>query len=277
MDFNYSVDKVKVLIEGCDVGEIKRFGEKLHLGSVLKHNIRENYVTNSLKKCYTSFNLEHIEGNLYVGFCPNWISNPRERERCIVLEYNPNKVNPFDFDETKKVFNIRSKRIKILSIDIACDMYGVDISSIYVKKWHGNVKEISFKKSSLETLYLGELGHNHIKIYDKAKEQKVDGKWVRFEITLKNLGNYLNYDLDCFVFNLPDIYCFGDVQLDFTFDNLSDKDKYYLVNFLNYPEGIEYLNFRTKKKVLELAHKFLVPINISKNSIVQTVLDFKLF
>ena len=276
-DFKYSIDKIKLVISGYETSFLQELGNNLLTNSRWNTSIVPQYESNKVSKCYNSFVLEHIDGNLYIGFCPNWIKSPSERERCICLEYNPNKVAIDDFPILNRLLLQSGIKIKVLSVDVAVDILGVHINDIIFNKWHGSVKEIEYRSSVRETQYFGEIGHNHIKVYDKAKEQKVkDLNWTRFEITLKDLGYYGHLRVD--KFSIPTMYLVGSEQLNMFdgFNALSDKDKYYLMNYIHYPDGIKYLDSRTRKKVLELAATNLKTIEIDKTSILNTIYEYKI-
>jgi hypothetical protein len=91
------------------------------------------------------------------------------------VEYNPNKI--MHYEKIKSMLKI-SHTIELKYIDIAVDL-DVPISNILILN---NNRDMNIYKG---TYYIGERS-NGIKIYDKAKEQKIkDRDWTRIEYRIK--------------------------------------------------------------------------------------------
>jgi len=114
-----------------------------------------------------------------------------QKTRALRYEFNPNNINP---NETEKTHRravegcISTMKYPDLSrIDISIDLYDVDLSEYEIR--HESVKTVCYKSGAgkLETYYIGAPDSNlRFRIYDKAKEQKIEGKnWWRVEVQMR--------------------------------------------------------------------------------------------
>ncbi len=133
------------------------------------------------------------------------------------LEFNPNKI---DNDIIEEINFILSNLINVhfTRLDLAIDLYNYKLED-YTIIDIGNRKKAYFysRTNSLETFYSGSnKSSKYIRIYNKAKEQKIDNlDWWRFELQLRDvyIEKYQNgldtFYKDIFVFkyscidNLP--------------------------------------------------------------------------
>lgn len=136
-----------------------------------------------------SFNIETF------GF----IQIDRITNKCRI-DFNPNKISIFG----KKVFNYILnflENIHYTRLDLAIDLFNYNISDYKIIDI-GSRKSAYFydKVGKLETLYSGSMSSSkYIRIYNKAKEQKLDNlDWWRFEIQLRDIyiDKYFNELLD---------------------------------------------------------------------------------
>jgi len=91
---------------------------------------------------------------------------------------------------------IKDRKIHIARLDVACDLK--DSDNITMEKMSKSIRQKRYTcksgyydlvtGSSGETIYLGSpKSDRRLRIYDKAKEQKLDDiKWIRFEFQLRN-------------------------------------------------------------------------------------------
>ena len=272
-DFKYSLDKLKVSFFFSDIKYVEGVAsDLLTQANYFNARYKVQYESNALTKCKRSFLVQCLEGNVYIGFEPNWLSERGRSARTVILEYNPNKVK---LSEVKRLleFPFKAREIDFMSVDIAVDMDCVELSDLVVKKWDNRVKYVDFGSSDVETKYLGAIGHNHIKIYNKALEQKIkDIVWTRFEITLKKVGKYMNFEIP--PFHLPKLYN-RNFQSSLIFEQLDNKDKFYFYSYLNNPELLQLLNFRTRKRVLSLVDDYLSEVVISESEIRSVLKRYK--
>lgn len=98
----------------------------------------------------------------------------------LVIEFNPNKCEIKGL--LRQLIDLLGENFEVVSCDIAWDFFGVDIRYISVDKGKKKVfKTFDYGGDDL-TYYIGE-GDGRVKIYNKARKEKVEGKWVRYEVT----------------------------------------------------------------------------------------------
>lgn len=153
----------------------------------------------------------------------------------IRLEFNPNKI-------TNDIVNDINFMLKFLDdvhftrIDLAIDLFNYNIQDYNIIDI-GNRKKAYFysRTNELETFYSGSnKSSKYIRIYNKAREQKLDMDWWRFELQLRDvyidkyLNNFDNFYKDIFVFkydcidklNIDEI-----AMLDYLLHDISRLDK----------------------------------------------------
>lgn len=208
----YSIDKVKIEFQYVKVKMVQEFLDKL-MGNSGDVEYSNYYESNKMTNCKHNFNYGEGEGGIYLGVIPNWRKEERY-DKNIVLEYNPNKVDPFMFDVFAWLLKLPRISWRVMNFDIAVDIM-IPYNTVCMLKRDKREYMCSVGHSAIETRYLGAFGANgHIKLYDKAKEQKVEGlDWTRFEITIKEI-NHPTSTLDDFKNSckIPTLYR-KDVQL----------------------------------------------------------------
>ena len=157
-----------------------------------------------VKKCRYNFNLEQPTGTIYIGIESNQFKgNTEEKRKTLILEYNPNKANPFEYEYLNKLREIELHRREIMLIDMAYDMH-IDINDLNYIKRRKNEYECKISHEKLETIYLRKLGTNGtVRIYNKTlemnggtnedldldtgeiKNKKYFGDCTRYEIRIK--------------------------------------------------------------------------------------------
>lgn len=170
-DFNLQLSKVLGVTTSPYVKYWEKFGFKDY-----RHN----------------FSYDDGEVNFWVGYEFNLADKLREDSRTVVIEYNPNKNELVGilFKLLNSVNNMRKSDWKVKGVDVALDLKGVPRNSVfYDKGYRKNYRE--FYSNGSRTTYLGNRGWGGIKIYDKAKEQGLEGDWTRVEYTIK-----LNLELE---------------------------------------------------------------------------------
>lgn len=201
---------------------------------------------------------------IYIGVTPN---NPKEpKDGCttsIVMEFNPNKINPWLINDLLWLKNVHSSFISVMSFDLALDM-DVAYSDVRMLKRDVREKFCKIGKREVETYYLGEVGHNHVKLYNKAKEQKIDIDWTRFEITCKKI-NSIAPTLTEFeeLIKLPTLYRLNS-QIDFDYNSLRDIERVVLESIISDIQVLYSLkDSRARKKYEQLLSKFLMNIDLN--------------
>lgn len=266
----YSIDKIKLEFLYAKTNKVQDF-----LNSLSGADYSAYYESNKITKCKHNFKFGEGEGAIYLGIIPNWESECRY-DKNIVLEYNPNKVNPFLISEFYWLKYFPRSCIKVMSFDVAVDM-SVPYKSIRMLKRDVREYMASIGHSEVETRYLGELGHNHIKLYNKAKEQKIDNMdWSRFEITVKKINSF-SCDLKEFKENikLPVLYyvC-SQMSLD-EYEQLNDITRIVLESIIADVNVLYTIKrYETRKKYEKLLNKYLNPINIDIECMYNAFCDY---
>lgn len=267
----YSVDKVKIEFQYIKTKVIQDFLDKLMRGSYgVEYD--KYYESNKMTNCKHNFNYGEGEGGIYLGVIPNWRKEERH-DKNIVIEYNPNKVDPFMLDVFGWLLKIPRIAWRIMNFDIATDIM-LSYNTVFMTKRDKRERQRTDGGSNIETRYLGALGNGHIKLYDKAKEQKLDNvDWTRFEITLKEI-NHPTATLDDFkkVCKVPQLYR-KDVQLSTTKINdiwniaiegiLQNSDLLYTIK-----------DYKTRKKMEQTLHEVLESIPVSVENMYKTYINY---
>lgn len=268
----YSVDKVKIEFQYIKTKVVQQFLDKL-MGNSGDVEYSNYYESNKMTNCKHNFNYGEGEGGIYLGVIPNWRKEERH-DKNIVLEYNPNKVDPFMFDVFTWLLKLPCIQWRVMNFDIAVDIM-IPYDTVCMLKRDKREYMGFIGHSAIETRYLGAFGANgHIKLYDKAKEQKMEGlDWTRFEITIKEI-NHPTPTLDDFknACKVPTLYR-KDIQLSTMDVNdycrlaleavIQDTTLLYTIN-----------NYRSRKKMEQLLHETLEAIPISVEEMYKTYINF---
>ena len=276
----YSIDKIKLYIYGIKLPAIENIINKFSIDNMVigyeSHKItscRYNYTIQS--NSINLFDMKIPVGTVYLGIEPNWSKDKNRGFRDLIIEYNPNKVRLSEVPQMNFMRWINVDKIEIKSMDIALDLLQ-DINSLVVHKRHGNEYKAQIEHNALETIYLGAFGTNgHIKIYNKAKEQKInDGmKWTRFEITYKNLGFMDIRDIEVIEkTKLPNIYLVDHGA----FEDLKDTEKYIMLTSMQNIDLINMLGRKMKVKVKEYHSRYLQQLDINLDEMIKVYRDFKI-
>lgn len=276
----YSIDKVKLYIWGIKLPLIQEIIDNFAIDNMVtgyeSHKItscRYNYtIKNNSAKV---FGMKMQSGTIYLGIEPNWSKDKNKGFRDLIVEYNPNKVNISDFKQMKFLQHIKIDRIEIKSMDIALDI-PADISDFVVHKRHGSEYKAMIEHNKLETIYLGAFGTNgHIKIYDKAKEQKEHLiKWTRFEITYKNLG-FMDIRDEQVILDtkLPKILI---INKNVDLEELKGTDKFLILTSMENMNLLHLLDKRKARKIKEYHSKYLQEFDINKEEFIKVYKEFEI-
>lgn len=282
MELKYSIDKVKLYLHGIKIDYIREL-----MNDLLMDMKVTSYESKSLKACRYNYIISEedtvvfdikIKGNtFYLGIEPNWSKDKNKRFRDIVIEYNPNKIVLSKFRVIDCIMPISEYKTEIMSIDVAIDLFGYSMNDLIIYKRHGNEFFSKIGHSQIETHYLGAFGESgHIKVYDKAKEQKVidDEKWTRYEITYKKLGFIDIRDTE-----IIDNTKLADVRIidkDIDVTGIKDTERYILLTSMEHMELINTLGRYMKIKILDYHKKLLKPIDINKDEIIRVYKEFNI-
>ena len=267
----YSVDKVKIEFQYIKIKTIQDFMDKLMSGSY-SVEYDKYYESNKMTNCKHNFNYGEGEGGVYLGIIPNWRKEERN-DKNIVIEYNPNKVDPFMLDVFQWMLKIPRISWRVMNFDIATDIM-LPYDTVFMTKRDKREETGSRGHSNIETRYLGAMGNGHIKLYDKAKEQKLESvDWTRFEITIKEI-NYPTADLDSFkkVCKVPQLYR-KDVQL--STSDVNDIWNIAIEGIIQNPDLLYTIkNYNSRKKMERLLHEVLEDIPISVDDMHKTYINY---
>lgn len=265
----YSIDKIKLEFQYIKLDRVQSFLNKL---SGTDYN--DYYESNKVTKCKHNFRYATDEGSVYVGVIPNW-KNESRYDKSIVLEYNPNKVNPFLSDVFSWLKRVPRACIKVMSFDIAVDMY-IPYESVRMLKRDKRESFAIFGHSDVETRYLGAMGHNHIKLYNKGLEQKLNVDWTRFEITVKEINSF-SCTLKEFEtsIKIPTLY-YVCSQIGFDeYEQLNDTTRIILESIIDDINVLYTIKkYDTRKKYEKMLGQFLNPIDISVKNMYKCFIDY---
>ena len=279
-NLDYSVDKVKLYIHGAKIQEVQYLMDTLSLDMQVK-----SYESKKITSCRYNYSLneddtvvlgKRIKGNsFYLGIEPNWSKDKNKTHRDIIIEYNPNKIILKDFKAIESILPVNEYRTEIISKDIAIDIFNYSMNDLIIYKRHGNEYKCTLEHNRLETIYLGAFGENgHIKIYNKAKEQKIDDLiWTRYEITYKKLGFMDIRDTKVIEeTKLADIKIKDDI---INLENLKDTERYIFLTLLDNVDKINMLGRVMKKKILNYHEQYLKKLDINLDKIIEVYKNFK--
>lgn len=268
----YSVDKVKIEFKWIKVSVVQQFLDKL-MSNSCDMEYTNYYESKKTTNCKHNFSYGEGEGAIYLGIIPNW-HKEELTDKNIVLEYNPNKVDPFMFDVFQWLLKLSIAQWHVMSFDIAVDIM-IPYNTVCMLKRDKREYMCAVGHSAVETRYLGAFGANgHIKLYDKAKEQKMEGlDWTRFETTIKEI-NHPTPTLDDFkqACKIPTLYR-KDVQLS-TID-VNDIWRLSLEAVIQDIDLLYTMKSRiSRKKMEQLLSETLENIPISVDDMYKTYIDF---
>jgi len=258
----YSIDKIKIEFQYLRLSFVNDFLRDLEFN----YHYTDYYESNKITNCKHNFKFGDGEGAVYLGIIPNWKKEERY-DKNIVLEYNPNKVNAFKIPMLERLLNIPFILWRIMSFDISVDLR-LPYESIVMLKRDKREYIAKIGHSSVETVYLGRFGENgHIKLYNKAKEQKLDTDWTRFEITIKKI-NHLYATIDDFkeFCKLPTLYR-KDVQLSISYNNINDVQRLALESIIDDIDRLYTIKrYDTRKKFEKMLFECLGSLDLNVES-----------
>lgn len=264
----YSIDKIKLHFKYIKSEKINSFLQELGCCNFDKY-----YESNQITKCKHNFLFGDGDGVVYVGVVPNWIKEERF-DKDIILEYNPNKVNPFLIKELSWLLHHNKACIDVMSIDFAID-FRLPYKYFRMLKRDKREYMCSIGHSEVETQYLGALGHNHIKLYDKAKEQKLkDIDWTRLEITCKEIKSLSSQLKDFYCMSFPGLLI---VNTDINFDilQLSDITRIVLESIIQDVSVLYTIKkYDTRKKYEQLLFDFFNSYQVDINCLYKLYTNF---
>lgn len=178
------------------------------------------------------------------------------------FEFNPNNVKSLEDKEIINTILSYFTDFHFSRLDIALDLYNYNIYDYNIVDLSPRKKAYYYDRvGKLETCYFGAMGSDKfIRIYNKAKEQKIDNMdWWRVELQLrdKNIDIYLEDRKDF----LEDVYFFRYVSI----DNYSTVEKatleYILHDYTRLNQLAKNQKTKYKKMVRELKEESLDFIN----------------
>lgn len=268
----YSIDKIKLEFKCLRFQVLQEMLNQFSYSSCSD----KYYTSNKISKCKHNFVIDCGGGVIYIGIEPNWNFNS-QYNKSIVIEYNPNKIDLFESVPILKFLkSYPSVLIKVLSFDVAVDI-PINYNLVRMLKRDVREKFAMFGSRHVETRYLGAMGHNHVKLYDKATEQKIVGDWTRFEITIKKI-NSLSATLNEFrqSINLPQVY-FLNVQHELKEFQLTDIQRIVLDSIIKDTDLINTIkNIKTRKKYIKLINDCMFSVPIETNLMYSAYLDYSL-
>lgn len=197
-NINFSIDKL------CVLGKFKNLENFDSLIKYCYNNLRfkPRYITNQFFG--NSFLIEDL------GFFQVDRVNNSFR-----FEFNPNHVKTLEDKDIVNTLLSFFTDFHFSRLDIALDLYNYGIYDYNIIDLSPRKKAFYYDRvGRLETCYFGAMGSDKfIRIYNKAKEQKIDNMdWWRVELQLRddNIDIYLEDRQDF----LKDVYFFKYIELD---------------------------------------------------------------
>lgn len=247
----WKVDKIKFKYTLKQIKDVQAILDKL--GD--ETSVKTSWESKDIKSCRYNYVLEQEDGTFYIGIESNQFKgNTEEKRKTLVLEYNPQKTDPFKLSYINKLKELDLHRRKILYVDLAYDIE-VDIKDLEYTKRRKNENWTHIGHDKLETIYLGTKGTNGaVKIYDKVKElnknlnedlnqdtgevtkKKYNGICTRYEISIKPEKDAIN-------FNILNPFLFEKLTKLHELNIKQDNDK--IMQELEKYEGNEFTNLLT--------------------------------
>lgn len=259
----YSIDKVKAIVYGVKNEIIQLMLDKL--SAVIDKELMY-YESKGVSKCYRNFTYKGI----YLGIENNWNKIYSRNTKNVVLEWNPNKIKLDKFPIDLRILFEDLNKVEVMCFDVAIDV-PIALENLIVLKQHELQRMNILSHSKIETYYIGKFNENGFcRIYDKAKESKLDHDLTRIEIHLKNVGLYGYYN-SIKKLKLPNILIFDESNL----NDISDTNKVLVQACYKMPQLLSILEKRKRKQIKDLIKNNLKQIDISIENIMQTCLNFK--
>jgi hypothetical protein len=239
----------------------------------------ERIKNNSYCEQYMQFGFKQYRYNIHVKSWDKqekeysfWIGYQQNMEKpCnkynFIIEYNPNKIPVYDAVFRYVICNIVNKDSEVVSCDIAMDLMNINIQNIvYEKGLKRKVMTFDMGEDD-KTIYIGQ-GNGRVKIYNKAKEQKIlDRNWTRYEVSLDidiPIKYIEQYKLGM---ELPKVYCMESGQLND--DKTMTAIIYAVLN--GYPVSDLSRAYRNKIKNLYSNNEVSINNNIIEKTLAQYV------
>lgn len=255
----YSIDKIKILIHGIKNPIIQNLLNKLT--NVLDKDLIY-YKSNAVVKCYDNF----MYRGIYVGFSNNWNRNFSNRYTNVVLEWNPNKISLEEFPVDLRILFDDLRRIEIMSCDVCKDIE-IPITDLIVLKHHESQRMNILSHNTIETIYVGQFNENGFcRIYNKAKELKIEGDLTRIEVHITHIG-FIGYEE-------VDFKPITILKVDENID-LNDTQKVLIIACYNMPYLLQLLEARRRRQIKQLMKNNLEQVDISIEEIKECIKNFK--
>ena len=250
----YSIDKLKIIIYGIKIEVVNLILKKL---SCIIDKDLIYYESKAIVKCYHNFSYNGI----YLGIENNLNKKFEKYYKNVVIEFNPNKTKLSSFPINLQILFEDIRKIEVMCVDVAVDVE-VPIQNLLILKRHENQRLNILCHASVETYYLGGFNENGFcRIYDKAKESKLNYPLTRIEMHIKKLGFFGYFDQQIAELNTPNIYIIkNDLEI-------SATNKVLILACYQMPYLLSMLEKRRKNQIKELIRSNLEKVEIDKESI----------
>jgi hypothetical protein len=263
---NYSIDKCKILYE-CKKETAQ---EVMNIMTSLL-NVK-CYKSSKITNCQYNYLYNTDDGSVaYIGVNPNWISS--HNINCVVLEFNPNKIAPNELPVFYLLSTTVNKNmVKIMNFDLTADIFE-NYDSLRMLKRDKREYFCNIGTSSTETRYLGTTAKTgHIKLYNKAIEQKENFDWSRFEITIKNIDGLCSFETFKDSIKLPAIYR---LKSQFEFDSFNDIERLVVESLIADTDRLYTIkDYKTRKKYEKLLSSCLDSVELDYKLMYETFYYF---
>jgi len=196
----WKVDKIKFKYILKRIDDIQTILDNL----AEETTVIKTWESKDIRACRYNYTIAQENDTFYLGIESNQFKgNTEEKRKTLILEYNPQKTNPYKHEYLNKLKELELHRRDIMSVDLAYDMY-ININDLEYTKRRKNEYECKISHETLETIYLRKMGVNGtVRIYDKTLEmnggtnedldldtgevqnKKYFGNCTRYEIRIK--------------------------------------------------------------------------------------------
>jgi hypothetical protein len=253
---DYSVDMIRLKVEKIPKKLFSSFSKKYQDDPNVEGWQTLNFKDYRYQMRFTDQQLTgKIDSSFWLGYLHNAKTDSHKFDYGdLVIEFNPNKCSANTYlGKVIDIFFSYTKNIYIQSCDIAIDFHNLKIEDISFSK-AGRKRVLDYYENGSQTHYIGK-GDGRVKIYDKAKEQKIEDKdWTRYEVSFtvkKSLLEVLKDDSkldEIFAKNYPAVWT---NQIDLSDIKLTGTDEGLLFAVMNgFP--IEKLSRDKRKKISEI-------------------------
>lgn len=271
MTGTYTLDKLVVLMR-VDAAQLQTLILRVGAGARKDYGLlARQWFSTKVGTYKHNYIIEIDKGVSYYIGIQRWDDAPNEYRVNLKLEFNPAKVS--GYSEFLAVYNdllMMAYHVDFGRYDIAIDI-PIPRDRVQLRKDQRRYLDYCYSASN-RTEYLGQRSdHGHVKVYNKALEQGVEGDLTRVEITL----DYERSTWAEFVRVFPDVYYF-DRDLEQSAD-VGGSDYVLMLACADDINRLSYIPIKRRKKIgqlLKQAALNLLPDEVQFKTILHEIRTF---